>query len=102
LPISRIKSEDYGYSAFYQSVDALIEGSRTYEQARGFDEWPHPGKPCWVCTRRTLESEHSEVIFTSGSPKEIVAEMRRSGFRRVWLVGGAELAASFRKQGLIE
>jgi dihydrofolate reductase len=37
-------NEDYGYSAFYGSVDALIEGSRTYEQVLGFGEWPHPGK----------------------------------------------------------
>lgn len=96
------EGEDYGYSAFFKSVDALIEGSRTYEQALGFSEWPHPGKPCWVCTRRPLESRHPEVRFTSDAPEELVAELRRRGLRRVWLVGGARLAASFRKKGLID
>ncbi len=96
------EGEDYGYSAFYQSVDALIEGSKTYEQALGFGEWPHPGKPCWVCTRRALETNHPEVRFTSGGPEEVVAELRRRGLRRVWLVGGAQLAASFRKQRMID
>jgi dihydrofolate reductase len=96
------EDEDYGYSAFYKSVDALVEGSKTYEQALGFGEWPHPGKPCWVCTRRALETHHSEVKFTSGDPEEVVAELRRLGLGRVWLVGGAQLAASFRKLGLID
>ena len=94
--------EDYGYSAFYQSIDALVEGSRTYEQALGFGEWPHPGKPCWVCTQRPFETKHPEVRFTPASPAEVVAELRRSNLRRVWLVGGARLAASFRAQGLID
>jgi len=96
------EGEDYGYSAFYQSVDALIEGSKTYEKALGFGEWPHPGKPCWVCTRRALETNHPEVRFASGGPEEVVAELRRRGLRRAWLVGGARLAASFRKQRMID
>jgi len=94
--------EDYGYAAFYRSVDALIEGSKTYEQALGFGEWPHSGKPCWVCTRRSFEAKHPEVRFTRASPAEVVAELRRSNLRRVWLVGGGRLAASFRAQGLID
>lgn len=94
--------EDYGYSTFYDSVDGLIEGSKTYEQALGFGEWPHPGKPCWVCTHRHLESKQPEVRFTQASPRELVSELRRLGLARVWLVGGSQLAASFKAQGLID
>lgn len=94
-------NEDYGYGEFYNSIDALAEGSRTYEQALGFGEWPHPGKPCWVFTRRRLEVKQPEVTFTSATPSEVVAQLRARGLRRVWLVGGAQLAASFRARRLV-
>jgi hypothetical protein len=37
--------EDYGYAEFYSTVDALLLGSRTYEQILAFGEWPYSGKP---------------------------------------------------------
>ena len=34
---------DYGYGAFYASVSTLIMGNKTYQQLRGFGEWPYTG-----------------------------------------------------------
>ena len=93
--------EDYGFSAFYKSVDALIEGSATYEQALTFGEWPHPGKPCWVVTGRPFESKNPEVHFMSATPAELIQQVYSQGHKRVWLVGGSRLAASFRAANLI-
>ncbi len=42
---------DYGYSAFFDSIEALIMGRRTYEQVLGFGEWPCGEKPTSVFTR---------------------------------------------------
>lgn len=93
--------EDYGYGEFYRSVDALVEGSKTYEQALTFGEWPHPGKPCWVFTDRNLISKQPEVHFTSVTPTELISYISTLGRKRVWLVGGSQLASSFRAAGLI-
>lgn len=93
--------EDYGFGEFYKTVDALIEGSKTYEQALTFAEWPHPGKPCWVVTSRKFESKQPEVHFTSLTPAELIHHVSVHGHQRVWLVGGSQLAASFRAAGLI-
>lgn len=93
--------EDYGYGEFYKTVDALIEGSKTYEQALTFAEWPHPGKPCWVVTNRHFESKPPEVRFTSVTPAELIRHLATLGHKRVWFVGGSQLAASFRTAGLI-
>ncbi len=93
--------EDYGYREFYKTVDALVEGSNSYEQALTFGEWPHPGKPCWVVTDREFESKRPEVHFTSATPAELIRHIAALGHKRVWLVGGSQLAASFRAAGLI-
>jgi dihydrofolate reductase len=93
--------EDYGYAAFYASVDALLLGSRTYEQVLTFGEWPYADKPCWVFSRRPLEPARSEVIVTPRTPGEVVAELDARGMRRAWLVGGGQLAAAFRAEALI-
>ncbi len=96
-----VGDEDYGYDKFYQSIDALIEGRRTYEQALTFKEWSHPGKPCWVVTSRKLESRLPEIHFTSATPADIVKHISSLGHNRIWLVGGSALAGSFRSAGLI-
>ena len=93
--------EDYGYTEFYESVDALLVGSRTYQQVVAFGEWPYPGKSCWVFTHRELEASRPEVTLTSQSPHELVSLLKGRGLRRVWLVGGAQIASSFREAGLI-
>ncbi|MBW4561500.1 MAG: dihydrofolate reductase family protein [Mojavia pulchra JT2-VF2] len=101
LSAFQIEDNDYGYAQFYASIDALLMGSRTYEQVIGFGEWAYPGKPCWVVSRRSLKVEQPEVRLTSNSPGEIIAELQAQKLNRVWLVGGGQLAASFRAQGLI-
>jgi len=92
---------DYGYSKFYPSVDAVLLGSRTYEQSLTFGEWPYPGKPCWVFSRRQLTVARPEVTLTAQSPSAVTSELEARHLRRVWLVGGAKLAASFRAEALI-
>ena len=39
------KGEDYGYTEFYDSVDGVLLGSRTYEKALSFGAWPYSDKP---------------------------------------------------------
>lgn len=93
--------EDYGYAEFYASVEALLLGSRTYEVSRQLGEWPAPDKPSWVFTCRDLPVVHRSVTLTSQEPAEVVAALLDRGLRRAWLMGGGELAASFRSAGLI-
>jgi dihydrofolate reductase len=93
--------EDYGYADFYASIDAVLLGSRTYKQSLAFSEWPYPGKPCRVFSRRRLKAAAPDVTVTARSPAKVVAELKAGGYRRAWLVGGGKLAASFRAKGLI-
>ena len=93
--------EDYGYAEFYSSVEALLLGSRTYEVSLGLGEWPAPDKPSWVFTQRDLPIAHPSITLTSEDPAAVVAALRERSLKCAWLMGGGELAASFRTAGLI-
>lgn len=92
--------EDYGYAAFYASVDAILLGRRTYEQCLGFGTWPYADKPCWVFSQLAIQSSQMGVTVTSQEPREVLASLQARGLRRA-LVGGGALAGAFPAQGLI-
>jgi len=93
---------DYGYSAFLDGIEALIMGRKTYEQVLSFGEWPYGDKVAYVYTRSVLQGEHPHVEFVSGDVTTFVADLRARCSKDIWLVGGAELAAAFRAQDLID
>lgn len=94
--------EDYGYQAFYDGVDALVMGRATYDFVAAFDPWPYAGKPAMVLTSRPGIAETDDVRAHTGTPTEVVADLRQADRRRVWLVGGGRLANAFLAAGLID
>lgn len=100
LSVVEEPGEDYGYQSFYDSVDALILGSRTYEQVLDWGDWPYPGKPAWVLSSRALPAPPEVTVVDTG-PHELVREMDALGIRRAWLVGGAETVAAFVRAGQV-
>jgi dihydrofolate reductase len=93
---------DYGYTAFFESVGALLMGRRTYEQVLGFGEWPYDEKPTYVFTRSAPGGDHPHVEFVSGDLGAFAEELRRRTTGDVWLVGGAALVSAFRELGSID
>src|SRR3569623_811172 len=71
--------EDYGYAAFYGSVDAVLCGRRTYEQCLSFGDWPFPGRAGWVFSRQGLVSEPPEVTVTAEDPSIVLAGLAPGG-----------------------
>jgi dihydrofolate reductase len=96
------RAEDHGYRAFYATVDAVVVGGRTYDACLKHGEWPFPGKPCWVMTKRDRDESRAEVTFTDLDPAGVAREIEGRGVKRAWLVGGGELAGAFRGAGLID
>ena len=94
-------SEDYGYSQFLASIDALFLGSLTYEFILSLPSWPYLNKPSWVFSQRSLPVIAPNVHLTNAKPSEIVAELDNQGLDRAWLIGGAKLASGFRAERLI-
>lgn len=83
--------EDYGYQAFFDTVDALVMGRNTYEIVRGFGEWHYGDKRVVVLTTRGVEIP-PELAGTVGSmagrPREIVERLAADGAEHLYIDGG--------------
>lgn len=92
--------EDYGYQAFFNTIDALVIGRGTYDVVRGFDAWPYEKKRCVVMTHQQFEPKANEEFF-AGPPVELVQKLGAEGVKRVYVDGGAVIS-QFLAAGLIE
>lgn len=102
LSAVEVESEDYGYQAFFDTIDALIMGSRTYEQILGFGTWPYRDKPCWVMSRRALPQAVPTVHVTDEDMEDLLKRLQNQGLNRLWLVGGSALVDTFERAGCID
>jgi dihydrofolate reductase len=90
------KSAESGYDVFYKSVDTVIMGKTTYEQVLTFGEYPYKDKKSFVFTT-TNHIKGENVEFVSDVDKFIADGFPGVG-KNVWLIGGAQIIASFLKQ----
>jgi dihydrofolate reductase len=102
LSILDTEGEDFGYTAFYESIDAIVLGSKTYEVGLGFNQWPYPEKKSFVFTQRHFQSDREDVVFVSEPVKQVLADIEAQGFKNIWLVGGGALINSFLQHSLID
>jgi dihydrofolate reductase len=86
---------------FVKAVDCYVLGSRTYEHALQLG-WPYGDTPTVVVTSRELPSTRESVEFYSGDLKRLVGEILAPRYANIWLVGGAMLAQSFLRLGLVD
>ncbi|MBU6950085.1 MULTISPECIES: dihydrofolate reductase family protein [unclassified Hahella] len=96
------ENEDYGYETFYNGVDALVMGSKTYLKVLELGAWPYQGKPVWVFSRQEDLKLAPGVERCAGDPSTLVAHFRALDYKRIWLVGGGELLASFQEEDLVD
>lgn len=92
------------YQDFYDSIDTLIMGRKTYDQVireLSPDSWPYPGKSCFVVTRdKNLISENAQVL--TGVDSSILQRLKEEEGTGIWLVGGGELIRHFTRENLID
>ena len=96
--------EDYGYQAFFDSVDTLVMGRNTYELVRTFGDWPYGDKPVVVLTSRPIDIPDSiadTVRAMSGTPNEIIPRLATQGAKHLYVDGGKTIQ-SFLGAGLIQ
>lgn len=99
------KDEDFGYQAFFSTVDALVMGRHSFEKVLSFDgAWFYGNKPVYVLTNRGVKipPHLKETVSTlSGSPREITQKMEKLGHHHIYLDGGVTIQ-KFLAAGLVD
>ncbi|ELS02300.1 dihydrofolate reductase [Xenococcus sp. PCC 7305] len=88
------EGEDCGYHAFFNSIDVLIMGRKTYEKVLSFGQWAYGSKPVIVLSRHKLEIPEQiakNVSHSSESPKDLSERLSREGFKRAYIDGGTTI-----------
>ena len=94
--------EDYGYSDFISSVDAVIMGRKTYDWVmKQVCEFPHTDKETYIITRSKRDSQ-GRINFYNGNLRELVVSLKNKKGKNIFCDGGAEIVNELLKEELID
>ncbi len=102
LSIVEQDDQDYGYSDFIKTVDAVIVGRKTYDKviAMGFD-FPHADKDTYIITR-SPRPDLGSIKFYTGNIKSLVTRLKSETGMNIFCDGGAEIVHELLKDNLID
>lgn len=83
--------EDYGYNAFFKSIDVVVMGRNTFELAHGFGKWPYANKRVIVLSKtlNKIPDDLPETVeLRNCTPNELYDELERSDAKHVYVDGG--------------
>ena len=95
---------DYGYTKFYDSIDTIIVGRKSYDQSLTLDEYPYKGKKVYVFTRKKVRKNNNEqdVEYIDTNIQDFVTSLTQSIGKDIWLLGGGEIASVLLNAGLVD
>lgn len=97
------EKSDYGYTAFYDSVDTTIQGYNTYEQVINWGiEFPYADKKNYVLSRKPhlTDTEHATFILSDHITR--IKEIKAKEGKNIWLIGGGQINTMLFNAGLID
>ena len=84
--------EDFGLKSFLESVDQIIMGRKTFDQAMNFDNWPYSNTKMIVLTSKNIEIPQKlrETVTTSttSSPEQLIKELSDQSINHIYIDGG--------------
>jgi dihydrofolate reductase len=95
--------QDYGLNDFFQRVDALFMGRKSYEEAKkyeGQNAWQHMTTYLFSRTIKPKDAPGA-IVIPDGSP-EVVRKIKQEPGKDIWLFGGADLTRQFINAGLVD
>lgn len=96
------EGEDYGYHAFYDSIDTCLMGYKTYQFILDADiPYPYADKISFVFSR-SPQVRTAHVQFVHENIPGYVSNLKEQEGKDIWLVGGGQINSLLLKAGLID
>ncbi|QQZ07653.1 dihydrofolate reductase family protein [Heyndrickxia vini] len=94
---------DNGYSEFYETIDTILFGKKTYDwvMKQGIKELPYKNKECYVFTR-SPNDDKEDVKFINEDAVNFTKKLKNQEGKNIWIVGGGELLHSFLREKLVD
>jgi dihydrofolate reductase len=96
--------KDYSMGPFFKTIDVAVMGRKTLdvgiEMSGG--KFNNYGLKCYVFSRSQTAGERDGYEITNETPAALIAELRKSPGKNIWMMGGGELARDFLKADLID
>ena len=87
LSIVEQEGEDYGYSAFINTVDTVFIGRKTYDWVmQQVPTFPHADKESYVITRTARPAEGNTSFYT-GDVKTLVTQLKEKEGKNIFVDG---------------
>lgn len=94
---------DNGYADFYQTVDVIIMGRKTYDWIMKEEKgnFPYKNKKCYVFSRS--EHDNNEYVeFITCDIVDFVNKLKTEDGKGIWIVGGGELLSSLVRENVVD
>ena len=96
--------QDYGMSKFYERIDSVFMGRKSYELTLTMGDTEMPGFPKLrqYVFSNTLNEIKPGVILINGDIGPKIQQIKKEPGKDIWLFGGARLTASLLNLNLVD
>jgi dihydrofolate reductase len=104
LKLVEKEGEDYGYAEFTATIDTIIIGRKTYDwvvKEIGSSHFDNGVRKVYVITR-TERPGVGKTTFYTGSPAELVQQLKSEEGKNIYCDGGAEVINDLLKNDLVD
>ena len=94
---------DNGYSEFFDTVDTILIGRRTYDwvMEKENGNFPYKDKQCYIFSK-TLQGKKDNIEFINDDITEFAQKLKQQEGENIWIVGGGDLLHHFLKEKLVD
>ncbi|HET7627843.1 MAG TPA: dihydrofolate reductase family protein [Bacillales bacterium] len=95
--------EEIGFDAFYETIDTVVMGKKTYDQILVHDPEtiPYESKECYVFSRNTTGSA-GHVKFINNDIVAFMKGLKQRKGKKIWVVGGGEVLQPMMEEKLVD